>query len=99
MPSGRWTDSNRLSRLPPNWKRVVRPAVFAAYGTTCHWCRRPGADSVDHLRPGDDHSLENLRPIHQHPCHAQKSAQEGVEARTTRRESIKRPKERHPGLR
>jgi len=43
-------------------------ATLAAYGDTCHLCRRPGADSADHLQPrskGGRDSLSNLRPAHQ----------------------------------
>lgn len=99
MSSGRWNGSQRVNRLPPGWHKRVRPAVFELYGTTCHLCGLPGADTVDHVRPGDDHSLANLRPAHDDPCHRRKSAQEGVQARARARESIRRPTERHPGLR
>lgn len=99
MPSGRWQGSQRVNRLPPGWYAKVRPLVFELYGNICHLCGRPGADIVDHVRPGDDHSLSNLRPAHDDPCHRRKSAQEGVEARRRARESIKRPVEPHPGLR
>lgn len=99
MPSGGWRkDANRRKRLPPGWEARVRPLVFAVYGTTCHLCGQPGADTVDHLKPGDDHSLENLRPAHDDPCHRHKSAHEGVAARAALREAVKRPTEPHPGL-
>jgi 5-methylcytosine-specific restriction protein A len=98
MPSGGWKDSDRLERLPPGWNTVVRPAVFALYGDKCHWCGLGGSDGVDHLEPGDDHSLRNLRPIHDDPCHRQKSAREGVEARAKRRAESRMPTETHPGL-
>lgn len=99
MPSGRWNGSRRVNRLPANWREQIRPRVFATYGDICHLCGLPGADVVDHVAAGDDHSLANLRPAHDDPCHRRKSAQEGVQARAARRESIKRPAERHPGLR
>jgi 5-methylcytosine-specific restriction endonuclease McrA len=43
-------------------------ATLAAKGTRCHLCRKPGADSADHITPrskggGDD--LANLAPAHQ----------------------------------
>lgn len=99
MPSGKWTNSNRVNRLPPGWYRVMRPRVFAQWGTICHICRKDGADQIDHLVPGDDHSLDNLRPAHK-ACHSKKSAQEGVEARARRRADLKHPstRESHPGL-
>ena len=98
MPSGQWRDSGRVDRLPKGWYTVVRPLVFATYGDTCHLCGKPGADSGDHVVAGDDHSLPNLRPAHRYPCHAQKSAQEGVEARAARRAQLRHPEEPHPGL-
>jgi len=44
-------------------------AVVAHYGSTCHLCGRPGADTVDHLVPTSvDPSLRwemsNVRPAH-----------------------------------
>lgn len=98
MPSGQWRDSDRAERLPPGWYSRVRPLVFATYGDVCWLCGKPGADSVDHKKAGDDHSLKNLRPAHRYPCHAQKSAQEGVEARAARRAQLRHPEESHPGL-
>ena len=97
MPSGKWADSQRVVRLPPEWHRL-RAIVFRTYGDTCHLCGKPGADSIDHVIAGDDHSLNNLRPAHRYPCHARKSAQEGVEARAVRRAQLHHPEEPHPGL-
>ena len=99
MP-GRWQGSNRSSRLPHDWASRIVPLVFATYGTTCHVCGQPGADEVDHVRAGDDHSLDNLRPIHGRAtpqrCHARKSSAEGNTARWKVRQ--RRQPERHPGL-
>lgn len=50
----------------------MRALVLAHYGTTCHLCGQPGADSADHLVPrsrGGDDSLANLRPAHR-TCNA-----------------------------
>jgi 5-methylcytosine-specific restriction endonuclease McrA len=47
-------------------------ATLATYGTTCHLCRQPGADSADHLTPrskGGTDTLANLRPAH-HGCNS-----------------------------
>jgi hypothetical protein len=52
---------------------------------------------VDHVIPGQDHSLVNLRGICQWH-HARKSAQEGVAARRERAEILFRKPEVHPGL-
>lgn len=93
-----WRNSTRRARLPANWDSELRPAVFARDGTICHWCGQPGADEIDHIIPGDDHSLDNLGPIHgwrtQQRCHVHKSAAEGA----VRRPRLNRPEERHPAL-
>lgn len=54
-----------------NWGgRVAQRLValtLATFGTTCHLCGRPGANSADHLIPrsrGGLDVLENLRPSH-----------------------------------
>jgi 5-methylcytosine-specific restriction protein A len=76
--------------------------VLRLYGDVCHICGESGTDAVDHVEPGDDHSPENCRPIHQDVppfCHRYKSAQEGVAARAARRAARFRAPERHPGSR
>lgn len=105
-----WRGSTRSSRLPKNWRTEIRPAAFARYGDICHICNQPGADEIDHLIPGDDHSLENLRPIHGWRtglrCHTRKSSAEGRRAAQAKGQTPKppiRPKrlrdpEPHPGL-
>jgi 5-methylcytosine-specific restriction endonuclease McrA len=58
---------------------------FKEHGDICHRCGQPGADTIDHIIPGDDHSLSNLAPIHDRNaphCHRYKTSQEGVNART-----------------
>ncbi|MEU7217989.1 HNH endonuclease [Nocardia iowensis] len=58
------------------------------------------ASEVDHIRPGGDHSLSNLRAVCT-PCHGRKSAAEGAAASVARRRELRtrrfRPAERHPG--
>lgn len=68
----------------------------------CHVCGRPGADAVDHVRRGDDHSYPNLRPIHQDVppfCHRAKTAREAAQARAAIRAARYRTPETHPGRR
>lgn len=87
-----WTGA-RKARLPKDW-RTRRLIVLRRDNGICHWCGEPGADEVDHVNPGDDHSLTNLRPIHsaRHParCHAHKSSAEGVAARRANRVTRRR---------
>lgn len=47
-------------------RRLLRE-VLAGKGTVCHLCRRPGADSIDHLIPhsaGGAYTYDNLMPAH-----------------------------------
>lgn len=100
--AGNWAGSTRRQRLPAGWNTTIRTAVFARDGDVCHVCGRPGADEVDHLDAGDDHSLDNLAPIHGRRtrlrCHSAKSGSEGGRAAAARRPSTRRPEEPHPGL-
>ncbi|WP_267969981.1 HNH endonuclease [Streptomyces thermodiastaticus] len=57
------------------------------------------ATEVDHIRPGDDHSMSNLRAICS-PCHKAKSSREGGQALARKRREIEqrfRRTEKHPG--
>ena len=50
----------------------------------CHLCGEPGADTVDHIKQGDDHGLDNLAPVHDRiapHCHRAKSSAEGHAAK------------------
>jgi 5-methylcytosine-specific restriction endonuclease McrA len=103
MPNGQWEGSTRKARLPKNWSTELVPETFAVYGDTCHVCGQPGADEVDHVNPGDDHSLENRRPVHgrrtAQRCHVRKSSSEGGKAAQAKKPKRRRPPEPHPGLR
>lgn len=61
----------------------------------CYICQQPGANEVDHIRPGDDHSLSNLAPVHGDPCHKAKTIRERPMRSFLPR---KRPQEKHPGV-
>ena len=59
----------------PNWSgrysQHLTALVLQEYGTICHLCGQPGADTADHIVPrshGGDDSLGNLRPAHGSPC-------------------------------
>lgn len=94
-----WEGSDRNARLPADWASRIVPHVMRTHDRRCHVCGGTGADAVDHIRPGDDHSLANLAPIHQDTppyCHRSKSSREGVEARAARRQARLRPAEPHP---
>jgi 5-methylcytosine-specific restriction protein A len=94
-----WENSTRRQRLPADWDRRQR-YVLRRDHRICHVCKKPGADEVDHVKAGDDHSYSNLAAIHRRPCHARKSAREGQAASArarARRQSRKRQPEPHPG--
>lgn len=75
--------SNRAARLPGDW-RTRRLIVFKRDQGVCYLCGNPGADTVDHVIAGDDHSLNNLKAVHDRTpphCHRYKTSQEGHEAK------------------
>lgn len=75
--------SNRKERLPDDWN-WRRNFVLKRDNGVCYLCGEPGADSVDHIVAGDDHSLENLAPAHQNIppyCHRKKTAQDANQAK------------------
>ena len=56
---------------PVNGRNVAafNAAVFAEYGTVCHLCGKPGADTSDHLvttstDPSLRWDISNARPAH-----------------------------------
>ena len=78
-----WQGSTRRARLPKDWN-TRRLVVLKRDQGICHLCGRPGSDTVDHVIAGDDHSLTNLRAVHQNVepyCHRYKSSTEGHEAK------------------
>lgn len=88
-----WQTSTRRQRLPKDWP-AIRRRILRRDAYVCHVCGQPGADQVDHIIRGDDHSDTNLAAIHDNPCHRRKSSAEGHAARPRRR----RQADKHPGL-
>lgn len=99
-----WSGSDRRHQLPANWGSLRRQ-VLARDGHRCTARSTAGdrctetATDVDHIRRGQDHSLDNLRAL----CswhHSRKSAAEGAAAAAARRRRIAnrwRRSEPHPG--
>lgn len=109
MPNGGWRGSTRRTRLPADWSQRCL-TVREIYGDACHVCGHRYATDTDHVEPGDDHRIENLRPIcgihcysckaeHRTPCHVVKSSREGGQAAQAARPKRSRPAEQHPGMR
>lgn len=99
MP-GNWEGSTRRKRLPAGWASVIVPRILARDHGRCYLCGQLGADTVDHIRPGDDHRDSNLAAVHDHApphCHRLKSSREGNAARAARQGAGRHPVERHPG--
>lgn len=82
-----WQGSTRKQRLPSDWS-TRRLVVLKRDKGICYVCQGPNADTVDHVIAGDDHSLNNLKAIHQNVapyCHRSKSSQEGHQAKRDQR--------------
>ncbi len=92
-----WTTSTRRARLPAGWSATTVPRILARDNWTCYLCGQPGADSVDHVKPGDDHRDANLAAVHDKPCHRRKTATEGHAAHRAQLASRRHPGEVHPG--
>lgn len=99
-----WKNSNRRDQLPPDWRRI-RSQVLSRDQGVCQHRDEDGslcgirATDVDHVTPGSDDSIQNLRSL----CtghHRTKSSSEGGRATALLRAEIKsrfRREERHPG--
>lgn len=96
-----WRNSTRKNTLPPNWG-ALRQKILARDGHRCTWtihgerCTERATD-VDHIRPGNDHSPENLRALCR-PHHRAKSSSEGGKARARKAIKRQREPEMHPGI-
>lgn len=90
--------SRRSQPLPKNWE-VTRRRILRRDHWICYVCGKGGATEVDHVVPasqggGDEDG--NLKAIHAAPCHARKTALEGVKANPMAK-TRKRKQEPHPG--
>ncbi|MFG3405650.1 HNH endonuclease [Streptomyces sp. NPDC048142] len=96
-----WSTSNRRSELPRNWEairqRVIRRDRGLCRGVLSEGalCGHPGTE-VDHVRPGDDHTLANLQLLCSW-CHRRKT--QGESARARAQEKPYTPKSKAPGTR
>ena len=83
-----WENSTRRERTVSGWEQQRRAErVMHQHDGVCHVCGRPGSDQVDHviaLEHGGSDTEENCRPIHSHPCHAEKTQREAQQARGVR---------------
>lgn len=86
-----WAGSDRVYRLPPNWKNLV-VEVRRRAGGKCQareWdgspCQSLGTD-CDHITAGDDHSLDNLQWLCRRH-HLSKSGREGAAAAAENRKN------------
>lgn len=78
-----WQGSYRRQRLPKDWN-TRRDIVLRRDNYICYVCGGLNADTVDHIKAGDDHSTTNLAAIHDKVfphCHRYKTAAEGHDAK------------------
>lgn len=89
--------SDRRGRLPGNWPRL-RARVLRR-DPVCRACGLAPSAEVDHVQPGDNHDETNLQGLCR-PCHARKSAREGIAARKSAGAYRRRARdpEPHPGV-
>ena len=88
----------RTQPLPRDWGRIRKRILRRDQGV-CYVCHLPGANGVDHVIPacqGGSDEDSNLAAIHEHPCHAAKTARE-ANAANPMAQPRKRAEERHPG--
>lgn len=82
-----WEGSRRRENTTlTGWEQQKRAKhVLNKHDTICHVCGQPGANQADHVVPlaeGGADTEENMRPIHDDPCHREKTAAEAARARS-----------------
>lgn len=98
-----WYTSDRHDRLPlegGEWahlRRLVRERANNRCQAEIHsaLCDGTGTD-CDHIRPGDDNSLDNLQWLN-HNCHKLKTQREAAERNRNRAKQRRHPVESNPG--
>ncbi len=98
-----WSTSNRKSQLPPDWDRVIAPAILRRDHHRCQHIREDTghrclayANQVDHRDQSRswDHSPANLQALCEYH-HGRKSSAEGGRAAAAKRRNKAR---QHPGI-
>ena len=95
-----WDTSDRRQRLPKDWQ-AIRAAVRRRADNKCEAenhepdCDGTGTDA-DHIKQGDNHSLNNLQWL-SGPCHKAKTKAENAARNKANAQLRRRPQEQHPG--
>lgn len=86
-PEKPWVRSKRKERVnaTSGWQlQRDNQRILHRHDGICHVCGLPGATIVDHVIPtfeGGADTDDNKRPIHDKPCHADKTNAEAARAR------------------
>ncbi|WP_136314327.1 HNH endonuclease [Actinomyces procaprae] len=95
-----WSTSNRRQRLPRNWPQIRAQVLARAHGQCQAINHAPGCDGhatdIDHITPGDNHTLNNLQALSA-ACHLAKTARETAARNHARARLRQHPDEKHPG--
>lgn len=92
-------ESRRRSELPADWNKI-RARVLRRDNGKCVFCGAP-ANQVDHITPGQNHSIGNLRSLCR-TCHMRRTAAQSKESRkrggwTRPKRARRKPPPKHPG--
>ena len=97
----RWQTSNRHDRLPKDWAAIRAQVKARANGKCQAEHHATGCDGIgtdcDHIKPGDDNSLDNLQWL-SNACHKAKTARETAERNSWYRKTRLHPVENNPGM-